>query len=173
MKIFERASTDLAGAFAADQGKLSFGAGVSTALVQNANIGFMQSITRLYEIGKEQGTSRSYYVGGRAQGTVGVARVLGPSSLMAAFYTKFGDVCNAKGNTLALTFDQLNCAGGSVSYDCKGAILTQIGISLGAQDMIVNENSQLMFTALEYTEGGFVGAIAGAIGQLASSFGRP
>lgn len=161
-EVFTRTATQLAGVFSADQGRLSFGAGVSTALVQNVNATYAQNITRLYEVGNIGGKANVYYVGGRSQGTLAIARVIGPSVLMSAYYTKFGDVCQAKSNTLEFTLEQLDCSdeegallaflgeGDSATYSARFCVITQIGISVAAQDMIVNESSQLMFSGLDY-----------------------
>lgn len=152
-EIFVRAATQLAGVFSADQGRLSFGGGISTALVQNVNATYMQNVTRLYEVGNTHGQlANVYYVGGRSQGTMAIARVVGPSVLLAAYYRKFGDVCQAKTNTIELLFDPLDCDGGSAAYTCKYCVIVSIGISVAAQDMVVNENSQLMFSGMEYED---------------------
>lgn len=149
-EIFTRAATRLAGVFSADQGRLSFGRGVSTALVQNVNATYMQNVTRLYEVGNQDRIANVYYVGGRSQGTLAIARVVGPSSLLSAYYARFGDVCSARANTIELTFNPLDCVGGNATYSCYYCVITQVGISVAAQDMVVNENSQLMFSGMNY-----------------------
>lgn len=152
-EIFARSSTKLAGAFSADLGRLSFGTGVSTALVQNVNATYMQNVTRLYEVGTADFGSNVYYVGGRTQGSLAIARVIGPSSVLQQYYQKFGNVCRAKTNTIELVFDPLDCDGAMAVYSCKYCVIVQIGVSVAAQDMVVNENSQLMFSSMEYTQG--------------------
>lgn len=157
-EVFRRASTTLAGVFSADLGRLSLGAGVSVALIQNINATFMQNVTRLYEVGSNTfagglNSSNVYYVGGRSQGTCAIARVIGPSTLLAAYYAKFGDVCQAATNNMQLTFDNGICYpnnGAFSTYTLRYCVITQIGISVAAQDMVVNENSQLMFSGLDF-----------------------
>jgi len=158
--IFIRAATQLAGAFSADQGRLSFGGGISTALVQNVNASYMQNVTRLYEVGNapNQCMANVYYVGGRSQGQMSIARVIGPSILLSAYYCKFGNVCQAQTNTIQLTFNPLACNGGWAAYTCNYCVITQVGISVAAQDMIVNESSQLMFSGMLYEERNSQGA---------------
>lgn len=81
-----------------------------------------------------------------------IARVIGPAVLLSLYYSKFGDVCRAKGNTIQLIFDPLHCDGGRATYTFAYCVITQIGVSVAAQDMLVNENSQLMFSSMQYDE---------------------
>jgi hypothetical protein len=166
--IFARAAAQVAGVFASDLGRLSFGAdaagSVSTTLVQNMQVTYMQNVTRLYEIGVQGGKANIYYIGGRSQGQMSIARVVGPSVLLSAYYSKYGDVCNAKGNDITFNLAQTDCsslvaadfaiagpiAAGSLTYTMKGCVITQVGISVAAADMLINENSTLMFASLVY-----------------------
>jgi hypothetical protein len=163
-EIFVRAAAQLNGVFSAEGGRLSFGNGVPTALVQNVNASYMQNVTRLYEVGNNTtnqggakagavGVANVYYVGGRTQGTMGMARVVGPSTVLKAYYTKFGDVCQAKTNTIQLYFKPLACQTDTFAvYTCAYCVIVQLGISVAAQDLVVNENSQLMFSSMTYDE---------------------
>ena len=155
-EVFQRAATTLAGSFSAEHGRLSFGSGVPTTLVMNLGAQYTQNVSRLYEVGSNgagqgAGSANMYYVGGRSAGNMSIARVLGPAVLMSAFYAKFGDVCNAAGNTIQLLFNPLACNGGNATFTAKFCVLVQIGISLNSQEMIVNEQSNLMFSGMEYT----------------------
>lgn len=149
--IFLANGAQLGGAFSAELAKLSFGGTVSNALVQNVNATYVQNVTRLYEVGNNAtGKTNVYYVGGRTQGTLGIGRVLGPTTTIGAFYDKFGKVCNARTNNISLTFDPLSCDGGFGEYLMAGCCLTQVGVSVAAQDMIVNEQSQMIFASMEF-----------------------
>lgn len=147
--LFTRAENVFGGAFSADLGKLTLGAGLDGTLVQNLNATYMQNVSRLYEVGNTDQAAKVYYVGGRAQGQMGLARVVGPSVVVAGFYEKFGDVCNAGQNIITLELDPLACDGDSLTYNMKFVVLVQVGLSIAAQDMLVNENSSLMFSGLE------------------------
>lgn len=118
--------------------------------MQNVNATYMQNVTRLYEVGNQDAVANVYYVGGRSQGTLAIARVIGPSALLSAYYLRFGDVCAARGNTIELVFNPLECTGGDATYSCFYCVITTVGISVAAQDMVVNENSQLMFSGMDY-----------------------
>ncbi len=113
-----------------------------------------------------------FYVGGRTNGQGSIARVLGPQSgALCEFYRSMGSVCSPQ--DLSFTFrggcspqvttdndtartetaDLGNAAGTAqltaVKYSIQGALMTNLGITVGAQDMIVNENIDLMFANLE------------------------
>lgn len=111
MEIFTRTATNLAGVFSADTLSLAFSDGVPTALVQNLQASYMQNVTRLYEVGNVNGRANVYYVGGRSQGSLNIGRVVGPSVLMSAYYTKFGNVCNARTNNMRFGLGQVDCSG--------------------------------------------------------------
>jgi hypothetical protein len=74
---------------------------------------------------------------------------------MKAFYDNFSDVCQARGNDITLRL-QGQCGEGQrvtgVIYRAKYCVLTQIGMSVAAQDFVISENSQMMFSNLEFDE---------------------
>lgn len=121
-------------------------------LTQNLTIAYQQMITRLFEIG----SARSYLVGGRSQGTLGVARIIGPRPLLVAFYKRYGDVCRAADNNISLTlFAGCRTAAGNTTtsershIDALFCVITSIAFSLNAQDMIINEQLQMIFGSLK------------------------
>lgn len=154
-EIFSRTASNFAGAFSADTLTLSFSDRVPTTLVQNLQASYMQSITRLYEVGAQNGISNTYYVGGRSQGSLNIGRIIGPGVLMGAYYTKFGNVCNARTNSLAFGLTQADCSAinanpGLTRFVCKFCVITNVGVSVGAQDSTINETSSLMFSGFDY-----------------------
>lgn len=131
------------GGFRADQLTLTFG-GVDVAgfLVQNVQFSYTQQITMLYEIGSEN----VYYVGGRAQGTATLARVIGPAPLAAQFIQQFNDLCEPQD----INFDaSAGCRGGGLKYTLEDAVLTTVSVSVTAQDVVINEQLQFIFVDLE------------------------
>ena len=85
------------GAFSADGARITFGDAFQCGmLVQNIQYQYQQNISRLYEVGCPD----VYLVAGRTSGQVSIARIIGPKKLAAAFYTKFGNVCNAGENDI-------------------------------------------------------------------------
>lgn len=149
--VFTRNQYKLEDSFSADSAKVTFTGGVDPALIQNINFNYSQNVTRLYEVGGQGAATkqRTYYVGGRTQGQAGIARVIGPKTSMAKFYETYGNVCNAKQNSIKLSF-QAGCTGSDSSYVMQGAVITNIGFSVQAMDMLFNENCALQFVDLEY-----------------------
>lgn len=155
--IFGRQETQLGGVFNCDDAVLSFDKGVTGVLVQGAQFTYAQNVTRLYEIGDSGNKPKVYYVGGRTQGQGGISRVVGPNATIKQLYSVYGNVCNACSNTMVLNMTKSNCgsggscSGGSgqVKYTLKYVVLTQVGVSVQAQDMIINEQSQVMFSGCD------------------------
>ena len=162
--MFERQDMALGGAFTTDMAAVVFGgAGDSKlgALVQNMTFNYSQNVIKLYEVGSSGGMGKTniYYVGGRTNGAASVARIVGPVDTLTAVYKKFGDVCNACDNNITLDLvnsacTQGSCAGkvpnGKIKFTLKYCVLVQMGISVTAQDMVINEQTQLMFSGLQY-----------------------
>ncbi len=167
-ELFTRTEVDFGGAMHAQMGIITPKNGLSGVLMQNIQLNYAQQVTRLYELGNAGGKTKVYYVGGRAQGTMSVAHVVGPGVSIKAFYDNFGDVCKAGTNTCELNLTPNICgvgaasaaiAGGAaaaavgatrVKYTVKYCVLISVGVSVSAQDFVVNENSQLMFSGLEF-----------------------
>lgn len=156
--VYSRASQNLADVIPVDAAKITFAADGGSSfgvgmLTQSIQIGYQQQINRLYEIG----TNNTYFVGGRTQGQMSISRVIGPRAVQVAFYRKYGNMCNAKQNTINLAASG-TCQGDSFvgapnlqgsKFSMRFCVITNIGITIGAQEMIVNENLQLMFVSLE------------------------
>lgn len=131
------------GGFRADQLKLTFGGtDVAGFLVQNVQFQYTQQITMLYEIG----SANVYYVGGRAQGSATLARVIGPAPLGAEFLKQFNDLCAPQD----IMFDaSAGCTTGGVKYTLEDAVLTVVSVSVQAQDVVINEQLQFIFVDLD------------------------
>ncbi len=161
--IFGRVPLTFGGGFAADAANIFFGAvgplaaGVLNAvnagvglLTQNINIQYQQPINRIFEIGGPF----EYFVAGRPQGTMTLGRIVGPRAVTTAFYTTFGNVCLGP-LTQMIFAGASGCAslptlGGRNGFEfgINGALLQSIGISVSAQDMVINEQLQFMFISL-------------------------
>ena len=154
--LFDRAGNDYGGSFASDAAKIVFsGAGVGL-LTQQFQVQYQQQVTRLYEIGSNQ----TFLVSGRAQGSLTIARVLGPRAVQTAFYGTYGNSCNAATNNLAIVLETGCPKGtsgnpgqsgglGKLAFNIKNVVLTSVGISVTAQEMVVNESLQAIFVSLD------------------------
>ena len=161
LDVFSRKTDVYGGGFAADQCVISFpkigdNGGEIGLLIQRLGITYQQQITRLYEVGHEA----IYYVGGRTSGEIAVDRVIGPKVISVQFYTTYGDLCNARTNTLDLSV-QTGCAPAGKSFDAFSTgvrytahmcVITSIGVTIAAQDMLINESLRIMTSNLQYQE---------------------
>jgi hypothetical protein len=160
--IFNRISDNYGGSFSADAARVTFvqdgvlgqsvGDGVALRgvgmLVQSLTFNYQQQVTRIYEVG----TNFSFYVAGRTQGGLSMGRVLGPRPLMPVFYQKYGDVCNASTNSLDIEM-ATGCRGAGefnqkYAFTLKFCVIISLGVSVAAQDMLINEQLSLLFCAL-------------------------
>jgi hypothetical protein len=106
-----------------------------------------------------QDKTNIYYVGGRTAGQMGLSRVIGPKTTIKELYKEYGDVCKSCNNTIELQLKETDCCqadtttanGSEITYTLKHVVLIQVGIQIGAQDMMINEQSSLMFSGLDYT----------------------
>lgn len=132
-----------AGSFKADLLKVNFGGVTSGMLIQNVQFNFQQQVSMLFEIGSE----KTYYVGGRAQGSASVSRILGPGAAIATLFSTYGNICTPK----AIAFSaEGGCGGASaaVNYTLKDAVLTSVGCNVTAQEIVISEQLQFMFIDL-------------------------
>lgn len=163
--VFGRQVDIFGGAFSSDAMKMTFpnvqgfnGAftGNFGLLVQQIQMNYQQNITRRYEVGRPA----VYYIQGPAEGSVSMQRLLGPRALTKAFYQKFGDVCQALSNVLHFELSA-GCGtgqtGGSatrarVAFTAHFCVLQGLGIVTNANDRVIDETQQVMFTGLDYDQ---------------------
>lgn len=136
------------GAFRADTATVTIG-GIDGCglLLQQLNFTYRQQITRLYELG----SSGVYYVAGRSQGQLNVSEIIGPTSIALGFIRQFADVCQAQNNNIDIGAT-LGCdKAGEVSfrYKIQGCVISTISAAVQAQDVIINQQLQMEFAALD------------------------
>lgn len=164
--LFTRADVGYGGAFHSQKGIITPVGGINVGvLMQNLQLQYQQQVTRVYELGSSGLRTKCYYIAGRSQGTITAGHIIGPGVTLKAFYTRFSDVCRAGDNMLELNLGPNVCdirdfdgedidvaAGKSLSYTAKYCVLISIGMTVQAQDFVINENSQIMFTGLEFND---------------------
>lgn len=120
------------------------------ALVQQAQWSCQRTVSMLYEIG----SSNVYYVGNRRQGTAQFTRVVGGSASFKNLITTFGNLCKPQNLILDAQMDKCRTEYVSgrkqVKYTLVDATLTQVGASVSAQDIVINEQLGFMFIDLYY-----------------------
>lgn len=153
-ELFKRTEVNFGGAFTAEKGLIVPNNGLTGVLMQNFQIQYGQSVSRIYELGAQGQPTNIYYIGGRASGSLSVAHVIGPGVSMKNFYDNFSDVCAARNNDckieLASNACGFNAQGqGTFSYKAKFCVLMSIGLSVASADFVINQQAQLMFSGLE------------------------
>lgn len=150
--LFGRQQPVFGGAFAADSALLAFSGITGVGLLtQQITIGYQYNLSRIYEVG----THYQYYVVGRASGSVSLNRVLGPRPLIFAFYSTYGNPCNAATNTIDFSMQQGCIAADDptaqdnlTTISMLGVVLQSVNFSTAAEQMMVNEQSSGLFVAL-------------------------
>ena len=153
--VFKEASPHLKGVFSSNRAGVTSPSGMALGVVTNVQINFSQQISRIYDLNRKNKVGKKapmYYVGGRAEGRATFGRLIGPGKTGCGFYTKYGDICKAETNNISLKFrgsGQMNCKGKDVTYTLTSPICISVGISINAQDTMINENAQFMFADME------------------------
>lgn len=148
-----RATQQHAGSFQASDMVMTInGAKMAGHVVQQINMQYQQQITTLYEIG----SNNVYYVGGRAQGNLSIARVAGPQAVPGIILDSFNNIC-APGQ-MTMSAGSASCETGGTfttttanNYKLGGVLVMSLGISTQAQDVVVNEQMAFQFLDLEVT----------------------
>lgn len=173
-ELFKRTEVNFGGAFTADKGLIVPNNGLTGVLMQNFQIQYGQSVSRIYELGAQGQPTNIYYIGGRASGSLNVAHVIGPGVSMKLFYESFSDVCKARNNDCKIQLSANACgftggssgagigaaavsaamaaaaaAGAAISYKAKFCVLMSIGLSVASADFVINQQAQMMFSGLE------------------------
>jgi hypothetical protein len=158
--ILGRTAPTFGGAFSADAAVMAFSgiglAGGVGLITRKLEFSYRQAIQRIYEVG----TAFTYYIAGRAQGSVTMSRVLGPRPLLFTFYSIYGNVCNAGINTLSFAMQQ-----GCISpFDAQaaatfrymymvGCVIEALGFAVEAEQMMVSEQTNMLYVALVPEQG--------------------
>lgn len=174
--VFNRANDSYGGSIASDGARITFTAlaqGGVGLLTQSLQVNYRQMVNRVYEVG----TDRIYLVGGRTDGGIGMNRIIGPAPIQYAFYRKFGDVCQAGNNNIDVAVGAgCGTAVGGLPpsalsrFGAKFNVLTSIGLSVAASDMVINEALGLIFGSLQL-DGNQVGTSTGA--ALSANVAQP
>jgi hypothetical protein len=155
--VFQNAPMSYGGGFKSDLGMLETADGISGILMQNIQVTYQRPITKIYELGnRDLGPTRFgtnvYYVEGRPQGSLTLARILGFAASINAFYVKYGSACNAGDSVMTLALNSAQCVGGAkVSLEMSFCVLTSVGVSVNAQQLVINENCGMEFANMVYT----------------------
>lgn len=157
--VFQGTPMTYGGGFRSDMGMVTDADGVSGKLMQNIQITYQRPITKIYELGATGTPVSVYYVEGRPNGNLTLGRIIGFGREMLAFYTKFGAACNAGANVMTLALNNTPCPAvggappvivGKVNVKLTYCTLTSVGLSVNAQQLVINENCSMEFANMEY-----------------------
>jgi hypothetical protein len=142
--VFNR-TTEWGGGVSAESTRMGFSGVTQGLLIQNVDIQYSQTISRLYAL--ESGLV--YFVAGQTNGQMSVGHVIGPQGLMDQFWAKYGDVCNPESHiNIALAAGCLSKVSQS-RIQLTRPVISNIGISANAQNMQIASNFVASFVALE------------------------
>jgi len=158
--IFGKREQVYGGGFTSDTGIIEAGTKLSGLMMQSLQITYQRPITKVYDLGVYLKESRVYYVEGRPNGTMQIGRIVGFGYAMGAFYTEYGNACLAGEKTLRLKLGSSVCPPSGFDLAIKGVktvsmsacVLTSVGLSVQAQQLIVNENSAMEFANMTIEE---------------------
>jgi len=152
--VFGRNTGAWGGGFSADSTTVLFDMGADLGeknsvglLIQNVSVSYQQAVNRIYEVS----SNNVYMTGGRTSGSMNLARVLGPTVLATAFYTKYGNMCDASGNNLIFsgvtgcTQNGVTTSGRELRFTAKFIILNALTIGVDSQSMMINESMSAIF----------------------------
>jgi hypothetical protein len=148
--IFNRSGDAFGGAMSADASQINFTGGSAGLLAQNLNVQYTQAINRVWELE----SNKTYYIAGRSAGTLSIARVIGPKPLSNAFFTRFGDVCNAADNVLKVAGATGCGATQTTQYGilCSNVVINALAWAITMADMVMNQNITAIFNSLRMSE---------------------
>jgi hypothetical protein len=120
-------------------------------LVQQVAIQYQQNINRLWEVG----SAKTFFVAGRTQGQLQIKRILGPNNgSSGSFIAQYGNVCNIASNHFTLAA-AASCVGAcgvpspAPLLSCSGCVISSVGYSISAADMLINEDITMLIARLE------------------------
>ena len=118
--------------------------GIKGALVQNINVNYSRSVSRIWELGSDD----TYYVVGHTEGQASLSRIIGKAD--GDILDALADVCKAKDSVLNMSGTADLCEGeGVFAITLTGPVLISRSFSAEANQFVITSQSALMFSGLE------------------------
>lgn len=151
------------GSFSSKYSTVAFQGFAAGHLTQQVQFQYQQQVTMLYELG----SNNVYYVGGRAQGTATLSKLVGPAGVsVAALYAdicKPGDIkisqqsgCYDAGTRAYLGYNggasRINSKVTGTTYLLQNAVLTAMAGTQTAQDVVFTETLSFMYLNLDVSD---------------------
>ena len=144
--IFGRTVVPVGGVYSSDTAVMTVSGTTSSgvgALVQNVECSYQQQVTQLFELG----SNSAYMQLGRAQGQLTVGKILSNIDFDRALFNS----C-AGGGTVIIQASS-GCYGQGTSTlrgkTLTGVFITQYGVSMTTQDLLIRENLVATFVAMQ------------------------
>jgi len=161
--LFADQNSSFGGAFAASKASMTFSTGDSGngglgLLVQNVQAQYQQNVERLWELSSG---NKTYFVVGRAQGTVQIGRIVGPEVIADSFVTQYSAACNVEKNVMRINATPGMCKGGvGADRTFKFVLVNSIALQMASSNMVVSETLGAMFASLDNSKSGSSGNAA-------------
>ena len=143
--IFGRRVIPVGGVYSSDTAVMTVSGATSSgvgALVQNVECTYTQQINQIFELGSNQ----VYMQLGRAQGQLSVGKILSTSDFDRALFNS----CKGGGTVIIeATSGCFGAANGSAGATLTGVFITQYGITMTTQDLLIRENLVAVFTGMQ------------------------
>jgi hypothetical protein len=165
--IFKRSRRKFGGAFTSDQGMVSSSVpGLDGILMMGLQTQFSQRLSRIYDLGVPGDVPSVYHVSGPAEGTTTPQHVIGMNKSMEQYFTAFGDPCQAGQNTLSLTKSSSECNGTRpLRMLLEFCTMRMVAFTLSVQDFMIQTQSAIDFSGMQYEDGGNSQLIGSGIGS--------
>lgn len=117
-------------------------------LLQNANINYAQTISRIYDL---ESAEYMAYVASRPEGNLTMQNVVTDLDNLVTFLQKYGDVCNAD-DSLVMSIKSRKgaqglCAAMEGSLTFNYPVLTSAVFSVSVNDYLVTNNMAMIFAS--------------------------
>ena len=143
--IFGRTVVPVGGVYASDTARMTISSATTTgvgALVQNVEAQYTQAVNQIFELG-----SNSVYMNlGRAVGQLTVGKILSTVEFNKALFNS----CAGGGTVVIQASSGCNGAANATlaAKHLTGVFITQYGVTMTTQDLLIRENLQATFVAM-------------------------
>jgi hypothetical protein len=143
--IFGRNVIPVGGVYSSDTAIMTVSGATSSgvgALVQNVECTYSQQINQIFELGSNQ----VYMQLGRAQGQLTVGKILSTSDFDRTLFNS----CSGGGTVIIeATSGCFGSANAATGATLTGVFITQYGITMTTQDLLIRENLTAVFTGMQ------------------------
>ncbi len=164
-------STEIGGAFKANEMVLTFAGFGAGYLITSVESNYQIQVSRFRELG----STRTYFIEGDSGGTLSLGQVVGPGSSIVPLVRAYSDVCSIAQNVVKLSYSAGSCSalgGGAPDLTYSGVLINSYRLqSQAAQGMTSTAGLSGMFESLQAGSDGSISGALNAASNLAASAG--